>query len=359
MNPTATPKTDGRHVDPAAQRELRARCVASLQAGVKQAQIARNLGQTRAWVSKIAKRLSELGEEVAIAGQRRGISQKASTERRWLNEAQLKELGKLIVDQTPWQLKLDFALWTTKAVKQLISSKFGMDIPERTVRQYLKRMGMSPQRPKKVALQQDAEAVREWLEETYPKIEKRAKEEKATIFWQDETSVQQDTNWVRGYAPVGQTPIIKENRRSCYGAPVMISAVNNQGLCLFMFQKKAATRFSFIRFLHRLILAHKQEVRKLFVICDNAKFHHAKLVQAYVQRHADEIELFFLPAYSPDRNPDEFLNRALKTELRLKPPMDHDQTQAHAEAVMARFQKEREPIVKCFDHETVQYARAN
>lgn len=96
-------------------------------------------------------------------------------------ERQIKELSRMIIDQTPWQLKLAFALWTAKAVRQLIKEKYGMDIPMRTVREYLKRMGMSPQRPKKTALQQDPEAVSKWLDETYPEIERRAREQNAVI----------------------------------------------------------------------------------------------------------------------------------------------------------------------------------
>ena len=121
---------------------------------------------------------------------------------------------------------------------------------------------MTPQRPKKKAIQQND----------------------AAIFWEDETAVQQDANWVRGYAPRGRTPTILHDRRACYGAPVMISAVNNQGLSAFAFQRSAVRRYSFIRFLHRLIKDYRKEARKLF----------------------------FLPAYSPELNPDEFLSCQLQ-----------------------------------------------
>ena len=221
---------------------------------------------------------------------------------------------------------------------------------------YLKRWGMSPQRPKKKALQQDEQAVKKWLETDYPAIAERAKKENALIFWEDETAVQQDTNWVRGHAPVGQTPTIVHDRRSCYGAPVMISAVNNQGKCFFSFQKKAVNAYSFIRFLHRLVLDNAHEGRKLFVICDNARIHHAKLVKRYVEKHEKELELFFLPAYSPELNTDEYLNRGLKTELRQKPVMNHKTTLETAKALMESFKELVSPILKCFDSKDVRYA---
>lgn len=119
-------------------------------------------------------------------------------------------------------------------MKMLIRREFGKEIAIRTISAYMKRWNMTPQLPKKKALQQDPVAVSKWLEETYPQIEQRAKAENALILWQDETAVKQDSNWVRSYAPRGQTPVLIDNARTNYGAPVMISAVNNQGKCFFL-----------------------------------------------------------------------------------------------------------------------------
>lgn len=149
---------------------------------------------------------------------------------------------------------------------------------------------MTPQRPKKKAIQQNDAAVKQWLGTDYPAIAERAKKENAAIFWEDETAEQQDANWVRGYAPRGCTPTILHDRRACYGAPVMISAVNNQGLPAFAFQRSAVRRYSFIRFLHRLIKDYRKEGRTLFVICDNGKIHHAKLVQTWCRKHEADGE---------------------------------------------------------------------
>lgn len=210
----------------------------------------------------------------------------------------------------------------------------------------------------KQAIQQNGKAVERWLNEEYPVIVKRAKQENATIFWEDETAVQQDTNWVRGYAPCGQTPTIKHDRRSCYGAPVMISAVNNQGLSFFMFESRAIRWQTFIKFLHRLIRDIQAMGKKLFVICDNVRVHHAKPVKAWCQKRKDEIELFFLPTYSPELNPDEFLNRTLKTHLRLRAPRDHAQTLKLAKQLPSKFKREKHQIRACFDAPTTRYAKA-
>ena len=67
-----------------------------------------------------------------------------------------------------------------------------------------------------------------------------------------------------------------------------------------------------IKFMHRLT---KDAGRKFFLIQDNLRVHHAKLVKAWLERHQEKIEVFSLPSYSPELNPDEYLNCDLKTNL--------------------------------------------
>ena len=97
-------------------------------------------------------------------------------------------------------------------MRQLIQREFGRQLALSTVRNYLRSWGMTPQRPKKKAIQQDDAAVRRWLETDYPAIAERAKKEKATIFWEDETAVKQDTN---GFAATHRA---ERRRRSCMTA---------------------------------------------------------------------------------------------------------------------------------------------
>ena len=356
-NNNASNTLDGRKASSEAQKELRRRCIVYFRKGERRAEIARKLGLSRQWVTKTIQAYQADGEEAAVKGKKRGMSEDASQRRRSLTCEEAQKVYKWVVGKNPRQLKLDFALWTAKGVRKLIHEMFGKELSLPTVRRYLSSWGLTPQRPKKKAIQQDDAAVKQWLETEYPAIVQRAKNEKATIFWEDETAVQQDTNWVRGYAPRGQTPTIEHDRRSCYGAPVMISAVNNQGLSFFCFQTSAIRRYSFIRFLYRLIQENREAKRKLFVICDNCRVHHAKLVQAWCKKHKDEIELFFLPAYSPELNPDEFINRQLKTHLRLRAPKNHAQTLELAKEITSDFKQKKAPIRACFEAESTKYAK--
>ncbi len=83
-----------------------------------------------------------------------------------------------------------------------------------------------------------------------------------------------------------------------------ISAVNNQGLVRFMIYKENMTERVLLRFMKRLI---KDAGGKVYLVLDNLRIYHAKLVKAWRDRHLDKIEVFYLPSYSPELEPDEYL----------------------------------------------------
>ena len=219
-----------------------------------------------------------------------------------------------IVKGNPAQMSLPFALWNRRAVQEVIKAKFGIDMPIRTVGEYLHRWGFTPQRPIKLAIEQRPELLSSWKQVTYPSIVKRAKAEGAEIYWADETAVRQDTAWVRGYAPAGQTPKIEHATR--WKSITMISAVTNKGLVRFAVHDGAINTDLFIEFMNDLV--HDAQ-RKVFLIVDNLRVHHSNRVKEWVSENKDRIELFFIPPYSPEANPDELLNRDLKTALRMQP----------------------------------------
>lgn len=219
-----------------------------------------------------------------------------------------------IIGSHPKQMSLPFALWNRKAVQQAIKLRLGVDMPIRTVGEYLRRWGFTPQRPVKRAVEQRPELLRTWLEVSYPAIMKKAKAEAGELYWADETAIKQDTAWVRGYAPAGQTPVILHAAR--WTSVTMISAITNKGLVRFAFHDGAINTERFIEFLGALV---EDAQRKVFLIVDNLRVHHAKLVKAWLLGKESQIEIFYLPPYSPEANPDEILNRDLKTELRTRP----------------------------------------
>ena len=89
----------------------------------------------------------------------------------------------------------------------LIERECGIRIPVRSVGEYLKRWGFTPQKPIRRACEQSPAAVQKWLDATYPEIKQRAREEDAEIHWGDETAVVNTDVCGRGYAPKGDTPV--------------------------------------------------------------------------------------------------------------------------------------------------------
>ena len=130
------------------------------------------------------------------------------------------------------------------------------------------------------------------------------------IYWADETGVSNCEIVERGFSPKGRPPVLPvETKRQRVN---MISAISSQGKVRFMIYQDAMNQQRLIQFMDRLVRTSNQ---KVFLILDNLKVHHGKKAAAWLDRHLDKIELFFLPPYAPESNPDEYLNHALKLSV--------------------------------------------
>ena len=249
-------------------------------------------------------------------------------------------------------MKLPFALWTRPAIKALIKARFGIEMQDRLIGKYLKRWGFTPQRPVKRALEQRPEQIAQWLKESYPAVLVRAKAEGAVIFWGDETAVKEDANWVRGFAPRGKTPVLATPTR--WDKLSMISAISPRGEVAFRIVEGTINAERFKEFLAALI---EEAKRKIFLVVDNLRVHHAILVKEWLADKTDKIELVFLPPYAPESNPDEYLNRHFKTALRMG-AVSHDKKTLleKATAFMKQLATMPEMVKAYFRHPAAAYA---
>ncbi len=286
---------DTRSLSDDALETLRTRAVAMYEAGNTQVSIALALGVHENTVSRWLKTLRTVGAS-GLKRQKRG---RRPAEQRLLSDVQEAEVKKLITDKCPDQLKLPFALWTREAVRDLIKTRFDITLALRTITDYLKRWEFTPQRPMKRATERQDAKIQQWLKTDYPKIKKRAKKEGAEIHWGDETGLSNQANYGRSFAPKGQTPVIRRTAKR--HTTSMISSITNRGTARFMIYEGALNADLFLTFLKRLI---KAADRKVFLIVDNLRVHKAHKVTAWVDKHKDRIELFFLPAYAPGRVDD-------------------------------------------------------
>lgn len=271
---------------------------------------------------------------------------------RSLSAEQEGHIRRLICEKRPEQLKMDFALWTRGAVMELIARECGISLKIRAVGNYLKRWGFTPQKPIRRAYEQSPAAVQTWLEESYPAIEAQAKAEGGEIHWGDETAVINTDVRGRCYAPKGATPVAyAPGSRTKLS---MISTVTNQGKTRWMIIEENFGAERLIEFLEALI---KDAERKVFLILDNLRAHHSKLVKAWLETRKDQIEIFYLPSYSPELNPDERLNASLKHAIGTTVPVKtKSKLKAAAESHMTGLANSPETVRAFFRDPRCKYA---
>ena len=254
-------------------------------------------------------------------------------------------------------LWLPFALWTREAVVALVRRRTGRVVSVWTAGRYLRRWGMTPQRPTRRAYERDPAEVRAWLTERYPAIRRQAKAENALILWGDEMGLRSDDPVGRSYAPRGRTPVVPAagKRFGCN----MISVISNLGRLWFMVFAGRLDAKLFIGFLGRLLRATGE--RKLFLILDSHPAHTAAAVTAWLgakPRRSERLGLFFLPGYSPDLNPDECLNQDTKQAMRKSRPADLREMMGNIRSHLHRRQMEPDVVKRFFQEKHVRYAAA-
>lgn len=344
-------RMDARRLAPEAQEDLRRRVVYAVREdGMSDSQAARTFGVCRQSVGKWVA-LAKAGGVRALAARKRGPKPVPRTSA----DAE-RGMVRAIRAGCPDRLGLPFALWTREAVVALIRRRTGRAVSVWTAGRYLTRWGMTPQRPARRAYERDPAAVRAWLTERYPAIRERAKAEKALILWGDEMGLRSDDPVGRSYAPRGRTPVVPAAGRR-FGCNT-ISAISNLGQLWFMVFGGRLNAKLFTAFLGRLLRAAD---RKLFLVVDSHPAHTAAAVRAWLGAdpgRSARLELFFLPGYSPDLNPDECLNQDTKQAMKKARPADQREMMGNVRSHLHRRQHEPEVVKRFFREASVRYAAA-
>jgi len=339
---------DGRKLDQKSLYTLRLQVLRLHEAGHRGKEIAQITGLTEECVSKTLKKYREKGLQ-GLQPQKKG--RRFGTQR-ILNQGQEEEIRKILEEKTPDQVNLPFPLWSRDNIVMLIEDKLGVKMALRTLTDYLKRWGFSYQCPLKRSYAQQPEPVKKWLDVEYPELEKQAKAERASIYWCDETGIQNSNNGYRGFSPIGKTPVLHVEPKKL--RINMISGIDNMGHVRFMMYKDMMTANIFIDFLARML---PKEGQKVYLIVDNMRVHHSKKVKDWLKKHESRMKIVYLPPYSPELNPDEYLNNHLKKEIRKR---GHSRSQEELESRVRRFMRKlgrRASVVKnYFEHPAIAYA---
>lgn len=342
-------KPDARKLSPHAQEDLRRRVVhAIVEHGMSQAEAVRTFQVGRTSVHYWLKAYRE-GGSPALKARKRGPKRSSR-----LKGHQAATVVRMIEDRHPEQLHLPFALWTREAVGELIRERFGIDLSVWTVGRYLKRWGFTPQKPLRRAYERDPAAVQQWLETDYPAIAKRAKAEKGRVYWGDEMGMRSDHQAGYSYGRKGKTPVVPGTGQR-FGCN-MISTLTNQGQLAWMVFHKRFTTDVFLEFLRRVI---RHAGRKVFLIVDGHPVHRSRKAKAWVAERSEQIEMFYLPGYSPELNPDELLNQDVKSNaVGRRRPSSQGEMVSNVRSYLRSTQRQPDIVRSYFNHEDVRYAAA-
>ena len=337
-----------RSLRPAAQEERRRQVIGLRERGLTYPEIARQVGLTKNGVFDICKRFRARG----MAGLQTGPRGPAAGTGRFLTATQEAQIRRLICRGTPDAHGLPFALWSRAAVAALIEQRYGVRLAVRTMGTYLARWNFTVQKPLRRAYEQRPEQVRHWLEEEYPAIQAKARRQKGAIFWGDESGLRSDDVRGRGYAPRGKTPVVRpSHKRAKVG---LISAVTNKGELRWMVLDRGITAALLITFLERLI---RDAGCKVFLILDRLPVHRGRAVQDWLAERRSQIEVFHLPTYSPELNPDEGLNADLKQAIpRKAPARSREALKRNLIGHMRRLSRLPARIRSYFRHPSFRYA---
>lgn len=292
---------DNRKIGRRAQENIRRIAVQRVLDGESPSEVTRSLRIGSKIIFVWLRKFYEKGEDGLIPGKAKGKPPA-------LNKKQKQKLSKMIIGKDPRQYGFNFGLWTRKIISELILQEFNIKIGLTATGRMLHELNITPQKPLKLAYQRDPKAVKEWMEVTYPLIRKKARKTGAEIFFSDETGVRSDSTIGKTWGKKGEKVILKDSAvRSKVNA---ISAVNMSGA--FWYQTYTG-KFSGAKFVELLKDFMKYRRKKVIFILDGHPSHKAKEVKAYLESLNGKLEFYFLPGYSPDLNPDEFVWNHLKT----------------------------------------------
>jgi transposase len=347
----AVPLPDARELSDEVLEALRLRALRGCEMGYTEAEVADLLGVRRETVCRWWSAYAH-GGAGALPRPRSGRPLGSG---RALSDEQAGRIQRLLRTHSPEEVGIAAPLWNRRAVRDLIRQACGVAVAVRTVGLYLRRWGFTAKRPRRHARDQDPEEVRQWLEETYPAIAARAQREGAEIHWCDEVGAAADQHPARGYAPEGEAATMEVPDRHIRAN--QISTITNTGRVRFMTYTATMTAALFLVFLGRLL---RSTAGKVFLILDRLSAHQTPEVTAWLAAHRDRIEVFYLPRYAPERNPDEYLNNDLKGTVNAAGlPHDKKEVRSRIQAFMRKLVHLPGRVRSYFQHPSVQYAAMN
>jgi|SRR5665213_3355723 len=189
-------------------------------------------------------------------------------------------------------------VWTCARIARVIDEEFGVHYHKDHVGRLLKELWWTPQIPIKRAIQRDEEAIERWRVEVWPELLERARRERRTLVFVDESGFYLLPGVVKTYAPKGQTPILRAKLTRDHLS--VMGGMTPLGKVYTLVRQESLNGLHSIEFLRHLL---RVAGRRLLVIWDGSPIHRRVAVKDFVSGTGGKMWLESLPGYAPDLNP--------------------------------------------------------
>jgi transposase len=236
-------------------------------------------------------------------------------------------------------------VWTCERVAGVIGEEFGVSYSKSQVSRLLKRLGWTPQVPITRAIQRDEEAIDRWRAESWPALKEKARRERRTLVFVDESGFYLLPGVVRTYAPKGRTPIVDEWQTRDHLS--VMGGVTPQGKVYSLVRPTSLNGLHTVAFLIHL---GRLAADRLLVVWDGSPIHRRAEVKAFVAEAGGAIHVEPLPSYAPDLNPVEWLWRQMKeVEMRNLTCLDLEQLHMELHLALGRVRQKAALVGSFFE----------
>ena len=338
-------KIDGRVLDHKTLEHLRVTAVKRVvEDGESPSVVMESMGLCRTTIYPWLRRFEDEGWE--------GLAERiaAGPEPR-LSEKQRQQVKRWIVGKDPRQYGFEFGLWTRRIVVELIAKNMEVSLCLTAVGKLLAQLEITPQKPLRRAYERDPVAVQAWVDEVYPGLRRKARKHGASIFFLDEAGFDSEPRLGRTYGLKGHTPVVATTGQR--QKVNVISAVTASGAFWCQIYTERLNAQLFVQFLREFMRSRSGPV---YLVVDGHPAHKANAVKSLIKELKGKLELYFLPPYAPDLNPDEFVWAYMKTNgVSKKPLRKNESLKERVESDLASIKGNRQLVKSFFGAESVAY----
>jgi transposase len=280
--------------------DLKEKIIAAIKKGERPSYIAKKFGIGRASIYRWKNRKSKTNSTDRLRSPGSGKSPTLSVK-------QIDKVLGLLAEPASYY-GFDSDLWSTTTVRTLIKDRLKVNLHRTTVYRMLTEQNYSSKKPEYRWKEADVAKQELWIKNTIPAIKRYVSRHKAVLYFVDESAISLSASNGRTWGPVGQTTILK--RTSKKGRLSVISAISPSNRLYFSVRRNNIKSNDVKIFLKRLMKSHVD--RKIVVVLDNASSHHSKIIRD-LEKANGNLKIYYLPAYSPEWNPDEKVWNHLKS----------------------------------------------